>query len=178
MIPRAGYNTRVKSEKRIKRFVLLLAVTGGGVLPLVGHWAAHNGYRSAPVLIHMPPLIIYSFLFILFARTLKSGRKPLISVLAQRFHGRLSPQSVVYTRRLTLAWAILFAVIVLELIALAFFAPAAAWSLYANAFNFVFIAVFFLAEFCLRRWFVTDVKHMRLFELLRFLKQTRFSARL
>lgn len=117
-------------------------------------------------------LLVYSVLCLLFGQTLLPGRTPLISRLAKRFHGRLSPQSVGYTRTVTLAWTLLFAAMLLETLILAAVAPEPSWSLLATAINIILIITFFLAEFRLRHWFVTDVEHPPLLELIRFLKRT------
>ncbi len=156
---------------------MLLAAAVIAVAPLFVYQAALNGYPFLTAFVYLPPLLVYGFLLYLFASTLRSGQTPLISVLAKRFHGRLSPQSVLYTRRITQAWAALFSLILLELILFALFLPVSIWTLYVNVFNFMAIGVFFLAEFWLRRYCVTDVRHMRLAELLRFLKQTNFGSK-
>lgn len=117
-------------------------------------------------------LLVYAALCLLFGRTLLPGRTPLISRLAKRFHGRLSTQSVAYTRAVTIAWTLLFAAMLLETLVLATLALPPTWSLLVTLINIGLIITLFLAEFRLRRWFVTDVDHPPLLELIRFLKRT------
>ncbi|MFO1350434.1 MAG: hypothetical protein U1F68_07075 [Gammaproteobacteria bacterium] len=130
-----------------------------------------------PELYYAPALIVYGVLMLGFARTLLPGRKPLITGLAERYHGgQLQPQALRYTRLVTLAWSLLFAVLLLEVVALAVFAPIALGSFFVNVLNYLIIIVFFLVEFWLRHYLVTDTEHASLLELLRFLRQAGHGA--
>lgn len=85
-----------------------------------------------------------------FGATLRRGTEPLVSALARRVHGGLTPEMARYTRRVTLAWTLYFfgmAVASLGLFATGEFAH---WSLLANVLTPVFTAGFFVGEYLLR----------------------------
>ena len=86
-----------------------------------------------------------------FARTLRAGDEALVTRLARRVHGSLAPRLAVYTRRVTVAWAMFFAAQVAVSIVLFAFAPLELWSMYVNLLNVPLIALMFAAEHLYRR---------------------------
>jgi uncharacterized membrane protein len=94
------------------------------------------------------------FLGILFGATLRAGHTPLITKLALRVHfGRLSPEMVVYTRKLTRAWAIFFMAVVAISLVLFAFASFDTWALFANIVTPIATVVMFAGEHVMRyRW--------------------------
>ena len=93
---------------------------------------------------------IHLFLAVLFVSTLRAGRQPLITTLAERVHRVFTPDMVAYTRKVTLAWTLYFiAMAVLSLLLYAF-APFGAWALFANLLTPLAIAAMFGAEYLLR----------------------------
>lgn len=116
-----------------------------------------------------------------FARSLRPGREPLIAKVVSALHAQsdipLSPQHHRYTRNLTLAWALLLALMTLVNLALALIAVPdgilaqfgiaapvtvtnAQWSLIANIANYGVMGGFMLAEYQFRT-FVFPVRPYR-----------------
>ena len=93
---------------------------------------------------------IYSSLLFTFARTLRHGREPLITMLARRMHGDLSGELKLYTRRVTLAWSCFFATQLSLSIALFCFAPLVVWSFFVNILDIPLVALMFAAEYAVR----------------------------
>lgn len=91
------------------------------------------------------------FLCWLFGRTLLPGRQALITLLATRARGDLPPELLGYTRRVTLAWTLFFALIAILSLLLFMFAPLAVWSLFANVLTMPLVALMFVAEYAVRR---------------------------
>jgi len=120
-------------------FAVLLAV--GGALWWLG---------SAVDLIFVPPVLVNIALMTLFGRSLLPGATPLVARVASLFRGTLDREVAQYTRRVTIAWTIFFALMVMESVALALFAPLHVWSLFTNFVNYVLILLFFVIEHRLR----------------------------
>lgn len=115
---------------------------------------------EAGKLVYAPPLLMPLFLLLLFGRSLLPGRQPLVSRIALLMHEQPSRQLLRYTRAVTIAWVLFFAAMVLEVLYLGLYASDIDWSLFTNFYNYLFIVLFFLLEFLLRRWFVAG--HERL----------------
>jgi uncharacterized membrane protein len=121
---------------------------------------------------YTPPLLVNLGLLWLFGRTLLPGRKPLITALAERARGVLEPRVTHYTRRVTQAWTLFIALLGVETLLLALWASPELWVLFAYGLNYVFIMVFFFAEYAFRRYWLADLEHPTLRQYLRFLRHT------
>lgn len=86
------------------------------------------------------------FLLWLFGRTLLPGREPLISQISRHINGELKPDVVDYTRHVTIAWCIFFALQVIVSLLLYLFAPLAAWSFFINVLNLPLLILMFVGE--------------------------------
>lgn len=86
------------------------------------------------------------FLLWLFGRTLLRGREPLVSQISRHINGQLSPDVAVYTRHVTIAWCIFFALQVVVSLLLYTFAPLAAWSFFINVLNLPLLILMFVGE--------------------------------
>ncbi len=113
------------------------AVSGNAAWPL----------RLAPA---VPHAAIYFFLLWLFGRTLRQDGEPLITGVARRVHGTLTPEIEAYTRRVTQAWCGFFAAQILVSGLLFAFAPLEIWSLFVGVLNFPLIILMFCAEYLYR----------------------------
>jgi len=93
----------------------------------------------------------FAMLTAVFGRTLAAGRTPMVSIFAQAVHGPLVPGLARYTRKVTIAWTLVFAL--MTLVSLVLFARGhiAAWSLFANVLTPVIIPGVFLIEYLVRR---------------------------
>ena len=88
----------------------------------------------------------------LFGRTLLAGRVPLVTHFARLAHnGVISPAKEIYTRQVTIAWTCFFLATAAISGLLFFFAPAAAWSTFANLLGMVLIGLMFVIEHLVRQ---------------------------
>jgi uncharacterized membrane protein len=89
-------------------------------------------------------------LFITFARTLKSNQQPLCTQFAQMVHGSLSPALIRYTRKVTVAWVLFFATVIIISSWLFFFYPIEIWSIFSNFVYLPLVAMMFIIEYLVR----------------------------
>jgi uncharacterized membrane protein len=98
----------------------------------------------------LPHAAAYLSMLWLFAQTLRRGHEPLITRLARRVHGNLTPALHAYTRRLTGAWCVFFAgQLAVSALLFAFGSPRE-WSLFVNVLNFPLLALMFSGEYVYR----------------------------
>jgi uncharacterized membrane protein len=93
----------------------------------------------------------YSLMAASFGQSLLGDRVALCTQLADKIHGPLTPQEVLYTRRVTAAWALFFILIFLVTVDLFLFAPLRIWSLFANFCVLPLIGLMFVAEYAVRK---------------------------
>lgn len=100
------------------------------------------------------PIVVHLALFWFFARTLLRGREPMISVIARLERGALDATLALYTRRLTLIWALMF---------LALAAASLYCALEANlgglVLGYVPVAMLFFGEHVYRRLRFPQYRH-------------------
>jgi len=120
---------------------------------------------SALLLMHYWPLLesnfsllyllqectVYALLTLSFGHSLRRGSVALCTQLADKLHGPLTPDEVRYTRRVTAAWALFFALIATATCTLFYFAPLHTWSMFANFCVLPLIGLMFAAEYAVRR---------------------------
>ena len=121
---------------------------------------------------YLPPVLINLALMVLFGKTLLSGATPLVSRVASLWRGTLDPVVSRYTRRVTIAWTIFFALMALESIGFALFAPVHVWSFFTNFLNYVFVLLFFVIEYQLRFHCLPNHKHLSFRAFCRLLVST------
>lgn len=102
------------------------------------------------VIFGMPHLVTNLFLMWFFARTLKNNREPLVTMLARRAHGSLTPDLEIYTRHVTFAWSLFFALQIAGSIFLFLFASLETWSTFINILGTPLIVLMFLCEYTYR----------------------------
>jgi uncharacterized membrane protein len=100
----------------------------------------------------------YSLMAASFGQSLLGDRVALCTQLADKIHGPLTPQEVLYTRRVTAAWALFFILIVLVTVGLFLFAPLRIWSLFANFCVLPLIGLMFVAEYAVRKHALPQVR--------------------
>ena len=106
-------------------------------------------------------------LFIMFARTLLGGRKPLCTHFAESVHAPLSPAHVAYARQVTVAWSVFFGAMVLVSTGLFLLAPLAVWSVFANFLTFPLVGLMFVAEYWVRKWLLPEMRHAHILDAVR-----------
>jgi uncharacterized membrane protein len=114
-------------QRHLPTLLLCGAVLGGLV------WVGASGQAQS---IHRLYLLqhagIHFALGCAFAYTLRPGAAPLITALAARAHGAMTPVKALYTRRVTVVWACYFGMMVVLSMALYAWAPWWVWSMFAN----------------------------------------------
>ena len=147
-------------------------------------WLHDRELGTLPLL--APPVLLNAFLAWLFARTLSAGRRPLIEHMIWTLHGEpdgIDPRIAPYARRLTAAWAALFALLaalnlLLALLAVPdgllvsagvtppFSVPLSLWSLFANLLNHVIVGAFFLAEYVWRKRYFPEQPYKHFYDFV------------
>lgn len=160
----------------------LWLLAGGGFAALAARGHGRLALDALPVLVNVA-------LCLLFARTLRRGREPLIARVIEVLEGRerlAAPRVAAYARGLTLAWTLLFGAQATILSALLLFehpdgllaafgvAPpfvvtGDAWRWYLHVGSYALVPAFLLLEYAFRRWHLAHLPHLPL---------PRFAARL
>ena len=109
----------------------------GGALP------AGSIYVGQHVAIHV-------LLAFVFGLTLQAGREPLVTALARRVHGGVTPAMAMYSRKVTVAWTGYFLAMAALSLALFAFASFALWATFANLLTPLAIVAMFVGEYLLR----------------------------
>lgn len=136
-------------------------------------WAAVSAAAAVALLLrHYWPLLeknfslvyllqeggFYSLMAASFGQSLFGRRVALCTQLADKLHGPLSPQELLYTRRVTAVWALFFVLITAATLGLYAFAPLRIWSLFANFCVIPLMGLLFVAEYAVRRRVLPQVQ--------------------
>jgi uncharacterized membrane protein len=158
----------------IGAWLLLRYSRAGGVALIVGAivavaiMRARHGLPDFRLLYPVPHIGAHMLLLWMFGRSLRAGREPLVTFMARRVHGGYLPPDIeLYTRRVTLAWCIYFAVNAAISIVLFAFAPLGVWSWFANVLNVPLILLMFVAEYAYRVWRYPNFSHASFFTAIR-----------
>lgn len=112
-------------------------------------WHAHaDGLVLAAA---VPHAISFAGLLAFFACSLAPEREPVISVVARRARGDLSPALQAYTRSVTVAWCIFFAAQLAISLLLWLAAPLQWWSAFVTVGTWPSVALMFAVELAWRR---------------------------
>jgi uncharacterized membrane protein len=132
----------------------------------LGALAVLAGYRYWPVLAEHYPWVylaqqagVYALLGLMFGRSLAGGRVPLCSHWAALIHWPLTPELARYTRSVTAAWTLFFALMTTALVVLFLLAPLPVWSAFANFVAFPLVVAMFGVEYAARIWLLPDMRH-------------------
>lgn len=131
--------------------------------------------EHGPPLFYLPPILINLLLATLFGRTLSPGRIPLITQYSILLRGKLEPDVVSYTRRVTQLWTSFFVVLACQSLLLALFAPVEIWSLFANILNYLFAALLFVGEYLFRIRYLSRLKHPGFLQFITAIASTHVS---
>ncbi|MDI1340531.1 hypothetical protein [Polaromonas sp.] len=126
--------------------MLLLCLAGCALLYAMSGWLVLH-YNWVFLLQHAG---MQALLGLAFARTLRAGQQPMVSRFAAIIHGSLSPALARYTRQVTWAWTLYFAVMTTLSLLLFWLAPVSVWSAFANLLNLPLLVVMFTAEYAAR----------------------------
>jgi uncharacterized membrane protein len=130
--------------------LLILCVTSWLFWSFVKH---HNG-----LVFWMLDIGLMLALLMTFGQTLLSGRKPLCVHFAEIINGgALPPEHEDYARKVTIAWVVFFAMIILASTLLFFLAPLVIWSFFVNFLTLPLVALMFIGEFLVRQRLLKDL---------------------
>jgi len=133
-------------QRRQRALALALA---GATAALVVQ-AARGGGVAAETLYLVQHVAIHFLLAFVFGSTLAPGREPLVTALARRVHGSLTPAMIAYSRKVNVAWTIYFVAMALASVVVFATAPFAVWATFANLVTPLAIVVMFVGEYLLR----------------------------
>lgn len=129
--------------QRLLAAIAALATAGLVVQAWRGGLPTESIYVAQHVAIHV-------LLAFVFGLTLQAGREPLVTALARRVHGGLTPAMEVYSRKVTAAWTVYFVAMAALSLALFAFCPFDVWAAFANLGTPVAMVVMFVGEYLLR----------------------------
>jgi uncharacterized membrane protein len=109
----------------------------------------------------------YALLALTFGRSLRVGSIPLCTRWADRVHGPLSPRVAAYTRRVTWAWTVFFALMAAVLAIVFWLAPLPTWSAFANFGTLPLVVAMFVGEYLVRRQTLPQLASTRLLDSVR-----------
>lgn len=129
--------------RRVGLIALAVGTAAGGFV-----W--HEVHADPAILYPIPHLSANLFMLWVFGRTLRPGREALITRVARYVHGTLPDEVAAYTRRVTWAWSVFFAGMVIVSASLFVLAPLTVWSLFANVLNLPLLVIMFFGEYAWR----------------------------
>ena len=131
----------------VPTYIVVLAAALGALL-LYDNWPILE--KNFSVVYLLQELGMYGLLAAGFGRSLRAGEVALCTRLADKLHGPLSAAELLYTRRVTLAWTLFFALMGVAIAVLYFVAPRAVWSAFVNFVATPLIVAMFAAEYAVR----------------------------
>lgn len=134
---------------RWTHFLVALVAAAAVALLLRNYWPILE--RNFPLVYLLQEGGFYSVMAASFAQSLLGPRESLCTQLADKVHGPLTPHEVLYTRRVTAAWALFFVAVAAANMILFRFASLALWSLFANFCVPLLIGLMFAGEYAVRR---------------------------
>ena len=141
----------------------VLSLLAGLVVGMACAWAAISFWTTLLTQLDWIYLIQHvaanTMLCWFFLQTLYGGRTPIITTIARTIHPDMPEGVVRYTRNVTVAWAIFFALQVLVSLAIFAIASIETWSLFANVLNWPMVIAMFVAEYACRKHFNPDFRH-------------------
>lgn len=141
-------------RSRYRLGALLLVVLAGALV--YEYWRVFAQYF--PWLYLLQQAGAYGLLGLAFGRSLAPARVPLCTEWATTLHGPLRPAVARYTRAVTQAWTLFFALVTIALLALFVFAPLSVWSAFANFCTFPLVVTMFVGEYIVRRRVLPDAQ--------------------
>jgi len=154
-------------------WLLLLQSRAGGlaaiftIIMVLAVLHARHALLDLKLLYPAPHVVAYLLLLWLFGRTLRGGREPLVTRIARHVHGSLPADIDLYTRRVTWAWCIYFALMGTASVVLFAVAPLWVWSWFANVLNIPAILLMFAVEYAYRVLRFPNFSHASFFTAIR-----------
>lgn len=137
----------VLAWQRQQRVFAVLAAVAASVLLFQGRDGGGLSSESIYVAEHVTIHLLLAFVF---GGTLMAARESLITGLARRVHGSLTPAMVRYSRKVTVAWTVYFLAMAALSLALFAFAPFSSWAAFAGLVSPLAMLALFVGEYLLR----------------------------
>jgi uncharacterized membrane protein len=156
---------------RLPRLILTALLLAG--MAAGSHWLITRAQADAGLASAVHGLFlaqhagVHAALAVGFGLTLRRGHLPLISRLAERVHGHLTPAMARYTRQVTQAWVLHFAAMAALSVALFAAGRIEAWSLLVNVGTPVATLAMFAGEYLLRYRLHPEFERVSLAESVR-----------
>jgi uncharacterized membrane protein len=131
----------------VPAYIVSLAAALGALL-LYDNWPILENNFSVVYLLQ--ELGMYGLLATGFGRSLRTGEVALCTRLADKLHGPLNAAEILYSRRVTLAWTLFFALMGVTIVVLYVAAQRAVWSAFVNFVATPLIVAMFAAEYAVR----------------------------
>jgi uncharacterized membrane protein len=131
----------------VPSYIVLVAAALGALL-LYDNWPILE--KNFSVVYLLQEFGMYGLLAVGFGRSLRAGEVALCTRLADKLHGPLNAAEILYTRRVTLAWTLFFALMGVIIAVLYVAAPRAVWSAFVNFVATLLIVAMFAAEYAVR----------------------------
>jgi uncharacterized membrane protein len=146
--------------------LLLALLTAAAAAVLLRHyWPVLE--KNFPVVYLLQEGGFYSLMALSFGLSLRNGRVSLCTQLADKVHGPLSARELIYTRRVTAAWALFFLSIAAVTLCLFLWAPLRVWSFFANFCVVPLIGLMFVMEYVIRRRVLPHVSRQGMLAAIR-----------
>jgi uncharacterized membrane protein len=117
--------------------------------------------------LYVPPIVLPLALVAWWAPTLRRGRTPFVTQMAEALRGPVSREHAAYTRGVTLLWVAFCVLLSLAGAATALAGDAALWSRVTNVYSPLAIAAVFVLEYAYRRWHLRHEPHPGFVQFLR-----------
>ncbi|MDP3334883.1 MAG: hypothetical protein Q8S55_23300, partial [Methylococcaceae bacterium] len=132
-------------------------------------WFAWSLVRQHTGLIFwMLDITLMSGLLVTFGWTLQRDHKPLCVHFAEMINGGALPaEHECYAYKVTVAWVVFFAMMIVASTLLFFLAPLATWSIFVNFLTLPLVALMFMVEFMVRRRVLTDLPTSHILDAVR-----------
>jgi uncharacterized membrane protein len=154
------------------RWIALFAVAG---LFATSWYSARDGLLAASGISHA---MIYFGLLALFGSSLAACREPLITVVARKVRGYLTPEMEVYTRRVTWAWCFFCGAQLAASLVLLLTATDEVWSFFVNVMDLPLLLTMFAVEYCYRLYLFWDYPHGSILDIVRvFMEEQQSGSR-
>jgi uncharacterized membrane protein len=141
------------------------------VAVLIAFWPALQTHFA--ILYLMQQFGMWSALLFGFARSLRSGRVALCTHWADKMHGPLTAAELRYTRRVTQAWCVFFAVMALTGSLLFILAPRSLWSAFNNLWTLPLLGVMFAGEYAVRLVALPSTRRRGIADIVRLYAASR-----
>ncbi len=140
--------------------IVLFLISSWVTLPLIEQHTA--------VIFWLQDIGLMLLLLVTFGRTLLPGHKPLCVHFAEIINGgTLTLDHERYAYKVTIAWVLFFAAIILTSTVLFYFAPLATWSFFVNFLTLPLVALMFIIEFLVRRQVLTNLPDTNVLDAVR-----------